>query len=234
MIAGIIIQGTGAKTVIIRGTGTSLPLPQRLLDPVLELYNSAGGLVASNDDWGQNSNRQEIIDSGIPPSTENEPALLLPLEPGLYTAVLSGKAESTGVALVELYDLNRETPSQVVNISTRGFVQTGDDVMIGGLILTGNAPADVIVRAIGPSLPLEDALSDPHLELFNGQGVSIGSNDDWGDAQRGLIQSSGIAPSHEKESAIRIALPPGNYTAIVSGVGETTGAGLVEVYKLSP
>ncbi len=237
LIAGFIIQGSGAKKLILRAIGPSLPVPGPLLDPTLELHDSAGKLIASNDDWMQNGNASEIIATGIPPNNPKESALLRLLPPSAYTAVLRGANNTTGIALVELYDLDSAGPAKLVNISTRGFVLGGDNVMIGGFIITGDDPSTVLIRAIGPSLAnfgVADVLGDPSIELHNGNGGIIFTNNNWRDTQPIDIEATGLAPSDDLESAILISLVPGNYTAVVSGHDGGVGNGLVEVYKLAP
>jgi len=239
LIAGFIVQGSGDKRIIIRGIGPSLAtfgIPDALQDPTLELY-SGGGLITANDNWPENSNAVEIITSGLAPLNPNESALLLSVAPGSYTAVLRGKGGSTGIGLVEVYDLDAAGPAKVVNISSRGFVLTGDNVMIGGLIITGNDPSQLVLRGIGPSLGdfgVPDVLADPLLELRDGNGDLIRANNDWRDTQETALQNTGLAPTNNQESAILISLAPGNYTAVVKGADGGTGNGLVEIYDLSP
>ncbi len=154
LIGGFIVTGTQAKKVIVRGIGPSLPITGVLADPLLELHDSTGATIASNDNWVDSPNKQAIIDSTIPPTNDKEPAILMTLDPGAYTAIVRGVNDTTGIALIEVYDLASAVDSKLANISTRGFVQTGDDVMIGGLIIFSDSARNVIVRAIGPSLPL--------------------------------------------------------------------------------
>ena len=233
LIGGFIITGTEAKRVIIRGIGPSLPLPGKMLDPALELHDSSGALVASNDNWGQSANSQEIMNSGVSPANPNEPAILMSLAPGSYTAVLSGVNQTTGIAVVEVYDLDASAASKLANISTRAFVQTGDNVLIGGLIVIGQSAADVIVRAIGPSLSVAAAMADPTLELRDGNGVLLAANDNWRTTQETAIIETGVAPTRDAESAIVTSFSPGSYTAIVRGANGTTGVAVVEVYQLN-
>ena len=233
LIGGFIITGTEAKKVLIRGIGPSLPLPGKMLDPALELHDSSGALLDSNDNWGQSANRQEIMDSGIPPASPSEPAILLSLAPGSYTALLSGVNQTTGIAVVEVYDLDSSAASKLANISTRAFVQTGDNVLIGGLIVIGQSAADVIVRAIGPSLQVAGAMANPTLELRDANGVLLGSNDNWRTTQQTAIIETGVAPARDAESAIVTSFSPGSYTAIVRGANGTTGVAVVEVYQLN-
>jgi hypothetical protein len=170
---------------------------------------------------------------GLSPTNPLESALLVTLDPGAYTAIVSGANDGTGIALVEAYDLDRTTDAKLANISTRGFVQTGDNVMIGGFIILGSAEEDVLIRAIGPSLPLADDLADPLLELHDADGSILATNDNWRDTQEAEIEATGLAPTNDAESAIVSTLAPGNYTAIVRGVGDTTGLALVEAYALN-
>ena len=240
LIAGFIIQGDANKRILIRGTGPSLAtfgVADPLQDPTLELNASGGTLIASNDNWPENSNAADIVTSGLAPANPNESALLLSVAPGSYTAVLRGKGGSTGIGLIEVYDLDADGAATVVNISTRGFVLRGENVMIGGLIITGNDPAQLVLRGIGPSLSsvgVPDALADPLLELHNGNGALIQANNNWRDTQELALQNTGLAPGNNLESAILISVPPGNYTAVLKGADGGTGNGLVEIYKLAP
>lgn len=239
LIGGLIVSGADAKRVLLRAIGPSLGLSGvagALADPTLELYDSAGELVVSNDNW-QSSQKAEIEATTIPPSDARESAIVHTLAPGAYTAVVAGSGGGTGVGLVEAYDLDRTANSDLVNISTRGLVGAGDNVMIGGLIVGGNGGPDtrVLVRAIGPSLAnagIGGGLPDPTLELVDGHGNVVGANDDWRDSQQGEIEETTIPPTHPSESAIVTTLPPGNYTAVVRGADGGTGVGLVEVYNL--
>jgi hypothetical protein len=223
-----------------------------LLNPTLELHDGRGALIASNDDWHQtiiggiitSDQWVDIINSGYAPSDGRESAIIADLPPGNYTAIVRGVNNTTGVALVEAYDLSPEANSILGDISTRSFVETGDNVMIGGFIIQGAQPKRVIIRAIGPELSappfnIPNALADPTLELYDSTGALIASNDNWMTTIiGGIITSdqvqdimhSGHAPTQPSESAIIADLPPGNYTAIVRGVNNTTGVALVEVY----
>ena len=249
LIAGFIITGTDPKTVIIRGIGPSLTgVGVTLSDPTLELHQ--GSTVTTNDNWKINdqtgqSQEADIRATTIPPTNDLESAIVATLTPGNYTAILAGKNGGTGVGLVEVYDLAQAANSKLANISSRGFVDTNDNVMIGGLIVggTGGGSAKVIVRAIGPSLsvngtPVPGRLADPTLELHNASGTMIVTNDNWkiddptGQSQEADIRATTVPPTNDLESAIVATLPPGNYTAIVHGKNNTTGVGLVEVYNL--
>jgi len=186
----------------------------------------------------------DIQNSSLAPTAASESAIIANLQPGNYTAIVRGVSNTTGVALVEVYDLNPGAGSTLGNISTRSFVQTGEHVMIGGFIVQGSGPKRLIIRAIGPELTqfgIPDALANPRLELHNGAGALIASNDNWQTtiiggvitgSQVSDIQNSGHAPTAVSESAIIANPPPGNYTAIVGGVNNTIGVGLVEVYDL--
>jgi hypothetical protein len=234
LIGGFIVTGTQPKKVIVRAIGPSLAVAGHLEDPTLDLYNSSGELITSNDNWVNAANKQEIIDSTVPPANDLEAAILvtLPANNAGYTAIVRGSNGGTGIGLVEAYDLDRSVDSKLANISTRGFVQTGDDVMIGGLIIVGNDPLKVIIRALGPSLAVADHLRDPSLELHDGNGALLTSNDNWRVSQESEIEGSTIPPQNDLESAIVATLVPANYTAIVRGVGGATGVALVEVYNL--
>jgi hypothetical protein len=201
------------------------------------LNAGGGGLITANDDWSDNANVGEIAASGLAPVNPKESALLLSVAPGSYTAVLRGNGGATGIGLVEVYDLETDGAAKVVNISTRGFVLTSDNVMIGGLIITGNDPSQLVIRGIGPSLGafgVPNVLADPFLELHDGNGALIQANNNWRETQEAALQNTGLAPGNDLESAILITVTPGNYTAIVKGADGGTGNGLVEVYKISP
>jgi len=255
MIGGFIVQGAEPKRVIIRAIGPELTqygVPDPLANPTLELHDGAGALIASNDNWQRTiiggiitgDQRRDIRNSGHAPGDGRESAIIADLPGGNYTAIVRGVNDTAGVALVEVYDLSPETNSILANLSTRSFVQTGDNVMIGGFIVQGTAAKRVIVRAIGPELTqygVPNILSDPTLELHDHAGALIASNDNWQHTiiggvitanQVADIQNSGHAPTAPTESAIIAELQPGNYTAIVRGVNDTTGVGLVEVYDL--
>ncbi len=236
LIGGFIITGATSKQVLLRAIGPSLTnygVTGCLADPFLELRNASGAIIASNDDWQTGGNKQAIIDSTVQPTNDKESAVVVTLEPGAYTAIVRGVNGTTGVALVEVYDLDQNADSKLANISTRGFVQANENVMIGGFIVLGTESEDVIVRAIGPSLPVTGNLADPFLELHNSDGATIATNDNWRDTQGAEIEATGIPPTNDAESAIVSTLAPGNYTAIVRGVGDTTGVALVEAYGLN-
>jgi hypothetical protein len=239
LIAGFKIAGSTAKPVVLRGIGPTLVqhgVSGALQDPTLELHVSPSqALIAFNDDWQQAANARSIPPNLQPPNAL-ESAILITLNPGSYTAILRGLNNSTGIGLVEVYDITAGTSTQLSSISTRGFVQTGDNVMIAGVAVKFHNK-QVIVRAIGPTLAnfgVSNPLADPTLELHNGNGALIESNDNWRDsAEAAQISASGYAPPNDAESAILQTLAPGNYTAIVRGVNQTTGVALVEVYALN-
>ena len=237
MIGGFIVPGTQPKKVILRAIGPSLAgVPDALTNPILELHGPDGFATVTNDNWMDAPNRQEIIDSTIAPTNDFESAILmtLPANNSAYTAIVRGVNNSTGVGLVEVYDLDSAADSKLANISTRGFVQTGENVMIGGLIVVGQT-TKVIVRAIGPSLSVSGKLADPTLELHDGSGTLLQVDDNWRTGgQESEILATGIPPADDLESAIVRTLAPGNYTAIVRGVNDTTGVALVEAYDLGP
>ena len=231
LIGGIIVSGTLPKRMLLRATGPSSGVVGALDDPNLQLFSGAD-LIAENDNWRDAPNQQEIIDTTIPPSDDRESAILVTLNPGLYTAIVSGVNGQTGVGLVEAYDLDRSVDTQFANIATRGRVQTGDNAMIGGLIVVGDTAQKVLLRAIGPSLGIAGQLEDPLLQLFNGNGDPIAANNDWKESQQADIEATTIPPANDLESAIVATLPPSSYTAIVRGVDDTTGIALVEAYAL--
>lgn len=235
MIGGLIITGTEPKTVIVRGIGPSLPLPGALDDPIIEVHGSGGELLAANDNWEDGKFAQQVA-ATLPPTSNLESALWGIIEPGAYTVVVRGKDNTSGIGLVEVYDLDPTVDSKLTNISTRGFVETSDNVMVGGTIITGSDVARVLFRAIGPSLTnfgVANALPDPTLELHDGNGALIVSNDNWRSNQEPEITATGIPPTNDLEAAIIQDFVPGNYTAIVRGVNNTTGVALVEAYGLN-
>jgi len=252
LIGGIIIQGNAPKKVIIRAIGPELTqygVPDALQDPFLDLHDASGALIGQNDNWGTTipggvitgDQVAEIQATGLAPGDSRESAIISTLQPGNYTAIVRGVSSTTGNALVEVYDLDTthldvSINAQLGNISTRGLVQTGDNVMIGGFIVRGELPATVIVRAIGPSLAqygITNPLLDPTLELHDGTGAVIGGNDNWqDDPGAAQIQADNLAPSDPRESATIVTLAPGNYTAIVRGSNETTGVALVEGFVI--
>jgi glucose/arabinose dehydrogenase len=241
LIGGFIITGTAAKKVIVRGIGPSSGLSGALADPTLELHGPvpSNALLATNDNWQDDPNQAtQISASHFAPGNSNESAIVITLQPGGYTAIVAGKNGTTGVGLAEVYDLDKAAASQLGNISGRSFVQTGNNVMIGGFIIGNNIGATkVIVRARGPSLAsagVNNFLADPTLELHDSNGVLLRSNDNWQDdpEQAALITASGFAPSNNLESAIVVGLAPGNYTAIVAGKNGGTGVGIVEAFRL--
>jgi hypothetical protein len=199
------------------------------------LHDSTGAVVISNDDW-KIPQETDIAATGKAPPDDHESGILLSLQPGSYTVIESGKNGTSGVGLIELYDLDAVANAHLSNISTRGFVQTGANVMIGGFIVSGaNGSVNLIVRALGPSLAqfgVPNPLADPLLGLYDGNGTLIMSNDNWKDSQQAAIQNSGFHPPNDLDSAILVTLPTGNYTAIVTGKNGGTGVGLVEVYRL--
>jgi hypothetical protein len=239
MIGGFIITGVNTpKKVMIRGIGPSLGIPGALQDPYVELFDSTGTSIASNDNWATSPDKQEIIDTTIAPTNDFEAALIADLSPAAYTAIVRGKGNTTGIALVEVYDLDPWTAGTVLaNISTRGLVQTGDNVMIAGFIVSpGGQNGQVLLRGIGPSLAqsVQNPLADPVLELHDGNGALIATNDDWKTDQEAQIEATGIPPTNDAEAAIlESSLGAGQYTVILSGKDGTTGIGLVEVYYLS-
>jgi len=242
LIGGFIVRGPVPKRMILRAIGPSLTgagVTGAMANPTLELHDSTGAAIATNDNWQTSGQASEISASGLAPRNPLESAIVATLQPGSYTAIVRGVNNTTGIALVEGYELD-STATRLVNVSTRGHVGVGNDVLIGGFIVTGSDSKTVIVRAIGPSLgtgahPLPGVLVNPALELHDGSGNLLSSNDDWlSSSQHAAIVATGLAPPNSLESAILTTLRPGNYTAIVRGVHTTTGIGLVEVYDLDP
>ena len=235
LIGGFILTGTTPKKVLVRGIGPSLPLAGTLQDPILELRDGGGALIQANDNWGDAVNKQEIIDTTIPPAHNLESAIVatLPANNSSYTAIVRGVGDGAGVGVVEIYDLDSSGDSKLANISTRGLVQTADNVLIAGTIVLGSQAQNVIVRAIGPSLPVSGKLENPSLELRDSNGVLLEENDNWVNSpNKQAIIDSTVAPANDLESAIVRTLTPAAYTAIVRGVNDTTGIAVVEVYAL--
>lgn len=241
LIAGMYISGTVSKKVLIRGIGPSLAnygISGAMADPSIELRNSAGTLLASNDNWQQSAQYQEIQSSGFAPSNYYESALFATLAPGSYTTTLQGVGGTTGVAVVEVYDF-QPANSTLTNLSSRAYVDTGDNAVFAGLYVSAGSPSDqpanLAVRGIGPSLAnygLSNTLQDPTLEIRNASGTLIASNNNWQDSQASQIQAAGMAPSNYYESAIIALLSPGSYTAILRGYNNGVGTGSVEIYRL--
>ncbi len=239
-IAGFITRGGETKRMLIRGLGASLVssgIADALADPVLELYDNAGVLITINDNWQENANRQEIIDSGLAPVSEDESVILLRVpsdDVGIpYTAVLRGADGTTGVGLIEVYDLDFGVGPSIQNISTRGRVDVGEGVLIGGTIVLGTNSQDVIVRALGPSLPVDGALIDPVLDLYDENGALLRSNDNWRSDQEAEIEATMLQPPADSEAAILATLLPAPYTAVVRGANDGVGLALVEIYGLN-
>jgi hypothetical protein len=236
-IAGFIVTGNTGKQVVIRGLGPSLAgagVQGWLGDPVLELYDSTGNPIASNDDW-QQTQAEELQNAGLAPTNSAEAAILSALAPGSYTAVLRGKASATGIGLVEVYDLQPAPNSKLANLSTRGLAGANQNVMIGGAIVTGMDAARVVFRALGPSLSgsgITNPIGDPQLELFDANGARLALNNNWKDSQQSAIVAAALAPASDLESAIVADLPPGNYTAVVGSANGGSGVALVEAYHL--
>jgi hypothetical protein len=241
LIGGFIISGTDPKQVLMRAIGPTLkvgvtPIPGRMEDPVLELRSGSNALLASNDNWKDSPERTQIEGTGIAPKDDRESAILRTLVPGNYSVVLTGSANTTGLALVEVYDLGFSANSVLANISSRSFVEVDDNVLIGGFI-AGNQPTGttVLVRSRGPSLKneLPNALDDPTLDLHDSNGTAIASNNNWVDSpERTQIEATGVPPPHELESAILRTLAPGQYTAIVRGNNGGVGVGMVEIFNI--
>jgi hypothetical protein len=240
MIAGFIITGTAPKKVAIRGLGPSLQdtgVVGFVADPVLELHGSNTSLTFANDNWQHYPTQAAQLEAvGLAPKRTEESAIVITLDPGLYTAVLRGKNNTAGVGVVEVYDIDN-AQSELANLSTRSFVQLEDNVMIGGFILgAGNGTTDLVLRALGPSLAnagINNPLADPTLDVRNAYGTQIGFNDNWKDdpADAARISAKGLAPSNNSEPAIPLALSPGQYTSIVRGKDNGTGIALIEIYN---
>jgi hypothetical protein len=245
MIGGFIITGNAPASVVLRGMGPSLvqsgvPVAEVLNDPILELHGPNGSLITTNDNWKDSPQRSRIEGTVFQPSDDRESVILATLSPGAYTVILAGSGQTTGIGLVEIYDTDQAADSALANTSTRGFVQTGNNVMCGGFVLGGNSnPARVAIRGLGPSLAqygLSEVLADPVLELHDGNGALMISNDNWTDdpVTAAELVANGLAPQNGDESGIFVSLPPGQFTVILSGKnnGTGTGIGLLEIYNL--
>ncbi len=240
MIGGFIVTGPDAKQVLIRALGPSLRargVNNAVADPVLDLRGSDGALIQTNDNWRE-TQEPEIIATTVPPTDDLEAALVATLAPGNYTATMTGKGNTTGVGLIEIYDLDAGAAAQLANISTRGLVLNDTNVLIGGFIVGGsNVATRMAVRALGPSLTgagIANALADPTLDVRDANGARVLFNDNWMDDAQQAAQLAivGLAPRAAAEAALLVTVPPGNYTAIVAGKNGGTGVGLVEVYNL--
>ncbi|MGZ5023486.1 MAG: hypothetical protein ACXWBS_01350 [Chthoniobacterales bacterium] len=238
MIGGFIITGDTSKRVVVRGLGPSLAaagIASPLADPALQLHDSLGNSFAQNLNW-KDTQQSELIATGLAPQNDLEAATMQTLAPAAYTATMTGENGGTGVGLLEVYEADQSLGNRVANLSGRGFVGTGDEVMIGGFIVRGNGmSADLLVRALGPSLSangITQPLADPRIEIRDSNGALIAANNDWRDTQASEIQSRSLAPPNELEAAAIISAGPGAYTAILQGNGGVTGVALLEIYRL--
>lgn len=246
MIGGFIVDGPTPKKILVRGVGPSLSrtgMTGVVNDPQLTMFDSTGAAFVFNDNWETtgpiepNPQRSEIEARGLAPLDPREPAVVMTLEPGAYTAKITDRYGGAGIALVEIYDVSAHSDSILANVSTRGFVRVGDRVMIGGSILVGDphSGGKLLVRAIGPSLVaagIAAPLADPVLQVYDGNGVSLAANDNWADTQKAQISATGLMPAHALESAVLVTRPPGPLTAVVRGSHDTVGVGLIEIYDL--
>jgi hypothetical protein len=240
LIGGFIVTGNGSQVVLLRALGRSLTssgISHAVADPMLTLYDSSGEVVATNDDWQTDPAVSQIVADGLAPGDPAEAATIQTLAPGAYTFVVTGKDSTPGLGLVEAYDLSPPSSTRLANISTRGSVGTGDDVLISGFILGDVDSNTVVIRALGPSLAaagISDPLADPVLTVYDSNGAAIASSDNWQDDESAAnIEQNGLAPTDAAESATILHLPAGTYTAIVTGADGATGVGLAEVFDLS-
>jgi hypothetical protein len=243
-IGGFIVTGSGPKQVILRAIGPSLTsdgITDVLADPVLELHGPTGFTTITNDNW-RDTQETEIQNTGIPPVNDLESAIVATLNPGAYTGIVRGKNNASGVGLIEVYDLDDVSTAKLANLSTRAFVSTGDNIVIAGFLLSDGGASDrIILRGIGPSLapgtlPSSQVLANPTLELRDSNGTLLVANNDWQDnsAQAAELTAAGLAPTNALESGIAATLPPGLYTALLAGLNNGTGLGLVEIYDRGP
>lgn len=239
LISGFIVTGTDPQTIILRALGPSLTasgLSNTVADPILTVYDSTGTVIATNDDWESDPGADQLSANGLAPDDPAEAGTVQTLDPGAYTFVVTSKDGTPGIGLVEAYDLSPLTASKLANLSTRGSVGTGNDVLISGFILGDVDSNTVVIRALGPSLAsagVTTPLSDPMLAVYDSNGAAIASNDNWqDDISAPDIEQNGLAPVDPAESATILHLPAGSYTAIVSGANAGTGVGLVEIYDL--
>ena len=238
VIGGFIITGDTDKCVVIRGRGPSVGVPEgqvRLSDPTIDLMFGQS-VIASNDNWEASPEVQTIRDLGMEPPHSSDSAIYVCLSADAYTVLLRGVGDVTGIGIVEVFDADVGTP-YLWGISTRSAVDTVDKVSIGGFIIDGDQPKEVAVRGRGPSVGVPEGvtrLSDPQITLYDQAGTPIVSNNNWGDAPNAAeISAAGMAPPDALDSTILITLTPGAYTAILSGVGNVTGIGIVEVFDLT-
>jgi hypothetical protein len=239
LIGGFIVAGTDSKSVVLRALGPSLAgsgVSDTLADPAFTLYDASGAVVTSNDDWEADPGASEIAANGLAPSDPAEAAAIQTLAPGAYTFVVTGKDLTSGIGLVEAYDLSPLANSKLANLSTRGAVGTGDDVLISGFIVGEVASNTVVIRAVGPSLAaagIANPLSDPMLTVYDSNGAAIASNDNWqDDLSAADLTARELAPTDAAEAATILHLPAGAYTTIANGAGGATGIGLVEIFDL--
>jgi hypothetical protein len=235
MLNAFIITGTAPRLVIVRGLGPSLPVSSPLADPVLELRDSGGAVIVTNNNWRDDPGQEAaILASGFAPPNNLEAAIIATLNPGSYTVVLRGNQGGTGRGVNDLHDLSSSTASSVTAIGTRAHILTGADILASGFVTQQSG--NVLLRVLGPSLNqagVANALANPTLELRDGNGMLLISNDDWvNSTQQAEIAASGLAPPNPVESAIVATLPPGTYTAIASGSNNGTGIGYVQLYRL--
>jgi hypothetical protein len=233
LIGGFIITGNAPKDVIVRALGPSLAVTPKLPNPQLSFYRLPSGNVGFNDNWMNSPDKQLIMDSTVAPTNDLEAALISSLPPNAYSTVVYGEGPlDVGIGSIEIYDLEPNSDSKLANISARGVVQSGDNILIGGFIATGQS-IRVLIRALGPSLGLSGALADPVLELRDSNGSLVAFNNNWRSNQEAEISATTIPPPNDAESAIVQVLSPGGYSALIRGVNNTSGLALIEIYALN-
>jgi hypothetical protein len=239
MIGGFVIGGSATKRVAIVATGPSLVpfgIANPLANPTLTLVRSSDqAVIGTNDNWQSAANSAQLSSAGFAPSDTLEAAILADLAPGAYTAIVEGVGGGSGVSVIGVYEAGAAY-IPLINISTRGRVQTGNDVMIGGFVIQGSGAQTVAIVATGPSLApfgIANPLANPRLTLVRSSDQAvIDTNDDWqSHANAAQLTASGFAPPNALEAAIHTTLQPGAYTAVVEGVGGGTGVAVIGVYR---
>ncbi|HYP16092.1 MAG TPA: hypothetical protein VEQ65_02690, partial [Opitutus sp.] len=244
LIAGFVIRGPGPKDVLIRALGPNIAasVPGALTQLRLQLFDEKGRAVVGNERWASLLKADFTkVGAGLLSDSSGDAALRVTLAPGNYTAQVNGVSSTKGVALVEVYEM--DGTSRLINLSTRARVETGDGIMISGLVITGTGSRRVLVRALGPNLAdvgVTGTLSDPVISVINSSGAVVAGNDNWSDGSSIAMMSAtsaaaGAGPLRpgSKDAAIITQLPSGAYTIHVKGNGSASGVALLEVYDIT-